>query len=226
VSHPAIILRIYRQRLVDAGACHDGLALYDAIAAMAKARGDRRARKRLRVRWTPLHAVWLASAYPAWACWAEAHGIVPHLRGADLVGANLGGADLRGANLRGADLRGANLYGADLRGANLYKGGWTAQPATSAPYGADLRGANLRGANLYGADLRGADLRGANLYGADLRGANLRGANLYGADLRGANLVGANLVGANLRGAYRLHDPPAGWAADSSGYLSRKTSAS
>lgn len=46
-------------------------------------------------RWTPLHSVWLAWAYPGHAAWLRDEGIVP--------GANLDGASLRGANLRGAN---------------------------------------------------------------------------------------------------------------------------
>ena len=102
------------------------------------------------------------------------------MRGANLVGANLGCANLGGADLCGANLGCANLGGADLRYA-------------------DIRGANLGGANLCGADLCGANLRGAKLGDANLCGANLRGANLGGADLRGANLRDANLGGADLR---------------------------
>ncbi len=160
-----ITVTIHRSELERAGACADGLALYDAIAAM-QPETDARRGKRLKVRWTPLHRVWLSAAYPSFWWWLYERGLVAEsdLRWANLRGANLGGANLCGANLRGANLGGANLCGADLRLANL-------------------RGANLRWANLGGADLGGANLRGADLRGANLRGANLGGANLRGADL-------------------------------------------
>ena len=111
-AYPHMIVRIHRARLVEARACQDGLAIYDAIAGLAEARGDKRARKRLRITWTPLHSVWLAVAHPNHALWLEQQGMIPPIRGA-----NLGGANLYGANLGGADLGGANLGGANLRGA-------------------------------------------------------------------------------------------------------------
>jgi len=155
-----ILLTIRRKDLVTAGACKEGLALYDAIAAMQQETDARRG-KRIKVRWTRLHRLWIATAYPSFWAWLQDRGIAPEI---SLRGADLRGADLRGAYLRGAYLYGADLYGADLRGADLY--------------GADLRGADLYGADLYGAYLRGADLRGAYLGGADLCGADLRGADL------------------------------------------------
>ena len=69
-------------------------------------------------------------------------------------------AVMRGANLVGANLGCANLGGADLCGANL---------GCANLGGADLRYADIRGANLGCANLGGADLCGANLGGADLR---------------------------------------------------------
>ena len=137
MTHPHIILRIHRARLVEAKACEKGIALYDQIAALATARGDKRAAKRLRITWTPLHSVWLAVVHPSYARWLEEQGMIPPLRSASLYGAHL-----RGAYLYGADLRGASLVGADL-------------------VGTDLRGASLVGADLVGTDLRGADLRAA-----------------------------------------------------------------
>jgi len=142
-------------------ACVEGIALWRSIATRSP-----KGRLRVRVKWTPLHDVWLAVAYPGFSGWLRDWGLVPR---ANLGGANLGGANLRGANLYGASLRGADLRGADLRGA-------------------DLRGADLRGADLGGADLGGADLGGADLGGADLYGANLGDADLYGANLGDANL--------------------------------------
>ena len=118
-----------RDDLVSRGACRDGLAMFDAIAAL---RGKRR---KIRLEWSSLSWFWLEADGRRFASWLYGQGLVPmpSFRGANLRGANLRGADLRGADLYGANLRGADLYGADLYGANLY-------------------GANLRGANLYGAN--------------------------------------------------------------------------
>ncbi len=140
----AIKVEITREELTAHNACKDGIALFEACCRRFKGGA-----RKVRVDWTPLHAVWSAVAYPSFTGWARDVGIIPmaNLSGANLRGANLSGADLRDADLSGANLRGADLYGANLRGANLR--------------GADLSGANLRGANLRGADLRGADLYGA-----------------------------------------------------------------
>jgi uncharacterized protein YjbI with pentapeptide repeats len=93
-----------------------------------------------------------------WNDWRKRNAdIRPELRGANLLGVDLGGADLRGADLFGATLAGADLNGADLRDALLFA-------------------ANLHGADLYAANLSGADFQKANLTGADLRGADLSGA--------------------------------------------------
>jgi len=153
-----IIISITETALRAEDPCVDGLDLFRAIKRHqdeVRAAEGKPLRRGLRVRWTRLHGLWLAAAYPSMAGWLADKGIVPQV--------SLPFADLRGANLRGADLDGANLRGADLDGANL-------------PF-ANLDGANLRGANLDGANLRGANLDGANLDGANLRGANLRGAN-------------------------------------------------
>jgi uncharacterized protein YjbI with pentapeptide repeats len=180
-----ITVTLYRSDLIRNQACSDSLKIFDAIAGMQSVDDVRRDR-RIKVRWSPLHRVWLSAAYPHIWAWLYARGLVPdvylgtsNLRCADLSGADLSGANLRGANLRYADLRYADLSGANLRGANLR--------------GANLRGADLRGANLRGANLRYVDLIGADLGGANLRGANLRGANLRGADLRYVDLIGADL---------------------------------
>ena len=94
-----ITITIQRATLVKLQACTEGLALYDAIAAQQPA-SDARRSKRLRFRYTPLHCVWLASAYPGFASWLIARALVPLL---SLESANLRGANLGGANLRGAD---------------------------------------------------------------------------------------------------------------------------
>ena len=108
----------------------------------------------------------------------------PHLRRANLAGADLSSADLSSANLSDADLRGVNLIGANLSDADLR--------------GAKLVQAELVETNLFGANLRRADLLGAYLFGANLGEADLVGANLVGADLRAARLVKADLSGAKL----------------------------
>lgn len=56
----------------------------------------------------------------AWIAWRRKHpGVVPNLRNAELMKADLAGASGVGANLYRADLTGANLYGANLQGVNL-----------------------------------------------------------------------------------------------------------
>jgi len=111
-----ISVTIYRSRLVALGACEEGLALYDAIAAL-QTESDPRRNRRVRIaRWTPLHAVWIRCQYPSFAAWLEEQDLIPR---ANLDGANLRYANLRYANLDGANLRYANLVGANLAGANL-----------------------------------------------------------------------------------------------------------
>jgi len=187
----SIILRIYRRDLLAAAACANGLAVYDAIAAMALARGDERATKRLRLRWTPLHALWLASAYPSDARWLVEEGIVPAVA---MYGAPLDGASLDGASLDGASLRNASLDGASLRNASLRN--------------AFLDGASLRNASLDGASLRNASLDGASLDGASLRNASLVGASLVDASLRNAFLDGAYWSKSRPAPDGWTHDPP------------------
>jgi uncharacterized protein YjbI with pentapeptide repeats len=140
----AITVSLWRCTLVKHRACDEGLAAFDAIASL-QPESDTRRLRRVRVYWTPLHAVWLAAAMPSFSSWLIGEGLLPMLT---LSRANLYGADLSGANLYGADLSRANLSGANLSGANL-------------------SGANLSRANLSGANLYGADLSGANLYGSD-----------------------------------------------------------
>jgi len=215
-----LVITISLADLEAAGACDSGLAYYRE-ARDAAGRGPRP----LRIVWSALAYVWLATSAPGYCDWLVRAGVLPRW---DLQGYNLSGANLRGANLSGADLRGADLSGADLSRADL---SWANLR------GADLSWANLRGANLSradlswanlrGADLSGADLSGADLSGADLSGANLSGANLRGADLSGANLSraylrGADLSGANLSRAYRpTGEIPEGYTRSESGHLTK-----
>ena len=78
-----ISVSIRRKTLVRLGACEDGLALFDAIAAQQP---DGRRDRICIARWTPLHGVWAWMTCAGFARWAEQHGIVPSadLRGADL----------------------------------------------------------------------------------------------------------------------------------------------
>jgi len=159
-----LTVTIHRRALQRHGACEEGLALFDAIKGCAdgeRAAAGKPARKGLVVRWTRVHAIWMATVYPAFSRWLNDHDLIPaiNLTCADLTCADLTRANLTRANLYGADLTRANLTGADLTRA-------------------DLTRANLTGANLYGADLYGADLYGANLYGANLYGANLTRAKI------------------------------------------------
>lgn len=56
----------------------------------------------------------------AWNAWRKEHpGVVPNLKDADLMKADLAGGSGTGANLYRANLIGANLYGANLQGVNL-----------------------------------------------------------------------------------------------------------
>lgn len=121
---------------------------------------------------------------------ANARGLAPagrfaDLQDADLWGANLVNADLWGANLQGADLSNADLRGVNLRGANVR--------------GAKMRGADLRGSNLRASDFSGVDLRDAKLHNSNLSGITLRNANLSNAGFHGVNLYGANLGNTNLQ---------------------------
>ena len=151
-----ITVSIRRADLVAENACNPWLALFDvlkthqdeqrarSIGPEGSPQAARGPRAGLVVRWSRLHALWLASAYPSFASWLVERGIVPQV---SLISASLRGANLDGASLRGASLDGANLDSASLRGASLR--------------GANLAFASLDGANLDGASLRGASLRGA-----------------------------------------------------------------
>jgi uncharacterized protein YjbI with pentapeptide repeats len=142
------MIDISRDDLVRHNVCQRGLDMFDAIATMHGCAS------RIQIEWTPLHAVWLASADPGAAGWLQRGGLIPDadLSGMRLSRSSLSLAYLLRANLQKADLRGANLsramlVQADLRGADLRR--------------ADVRGANLSGANLDGADIREADLSGS-----------------------------------------------------------------
>lgn len=104
-----IVVTLCRSALKRAGACADGLSLFDAIASQQPASDARRLR-RIKVRWTRLHQLWAATAYPTFYGWLRDNGLAPQL-------------SMRHANLRGANLRGADLYGANL-------GDWERDPAT------------------------------------------------------------------------------------------------
>ncbi len=148
-----ITVRANPEKLAAMGACPSAIAwLRDTIAHQDEARARRGLRPlpHLRVRWTPLHGLWLAVTRPGDHAWAVARGVIP---GHELTRANLAGANLAGADLTRAYLAGANLAGAYLAGANLA--------------GAYLTRANLAGANLAGANLAGANLAGARRYALD-----------------------------------------------------------
>jgi len=121
-----ISVSLWRSALERHDACSEGMALFEAIAAMQPAT-DKLRTKRIRVKnWTLLHQFWLVSAYPRLAGWLRDEGLVPWIsvRGANLQGANLYGADLYGANLYGANLRGASLQGANYPIGDV-PDGWT-----------------------------------------------------------------------------------------------------
>ncbi len=114
-----ITITLTRQELDDAGACDEGMDLFESLREM-QGHADH-----VSVEWTPLAHLWLTVACRDFARWLLEEGLIPrlsldraYLRGADLRGADLSGADLRGADLRGADLSGAYLRGADLPGAD------------------------------------------------------------------------------------------------------------
>ncbi len=111
-----IIVHITEKDLTEKQACAEGVKFWRTLATLSP-----KGNLRVRVKWTPLHFVWLMSTQPSFTSWALDKGLIPgaNLVGAYLRGANLDGAYLRGANLGGAYLRGANLGGAYLVGANL-----------------------------------------------------------------------------------------------------------
>lgn len=121
----------------------------------------------------------------AWNKWRRDHPeIIPQLRSAilvraDLAGVQLGETDLTGANLGGANLIDANLSRATLANANLH----------SAELGsANLVAANLSRCSLILADCHTADLSHSNLFGAGLLGTNLRSAELSNSNFAAATI--------------------------------------
>jgi uncharacterized protein YjbI with pentapeptide repeats len=113
--------------------------------------------------------------------------IIPDLRKANLVDADLEGANLEKANLVNADINDTYLIKANLSGADLSY--------------ADLRWTTLFGAKLNDAKLAGADISQARLNGADFTKSNLINANLTTSTLSRTNFSGANLRGVDLSGA-------------------------
>lgn len=112
-----ISVTIVRTTLVANDACHEGLEIFDTIAAM-QPETDARRLKRLRiVKWTPLHQLWLSAAYPSYSSSLRGRGIIPWI---DLRGANLEGAYLEGAYLRGAYRPTGDLPDGWVRGTDGY----------------------------------------------------------------------------------------------------------
>ena len=107
-----ITVSIRRADLVAENACNPWLALFDvlkthqdeqrarSIGPEGSPQAARGPRAGLVVRWSRLHALWLASAYPSFASWLVERGIVPQV---SLISASLDGANLDGASLRGAN---------------------------------------------------------------------------------------------------------------------------
>ena len=109
----------------------------------------------------------LSQGVDTWNQWRlDNPDLQPHLRGVDLIEANLSGADLSRVDFFEADLRRANLACANLFEADLSK--------------ACLIEADLLEADLTEAFLINADLTEANLFGAVLSRANFIGTNLTG----------------------------------------------
>ena len=101
----ALYYVLRRADLVAACACADGLALYDAIAALqggvrvtVRLRSGERVSRlradRIRLRLDGVGGLWLAALYPGHASWLRERMGMPAL--------NLYSANLRGANLSGA----------------------------------------------------------------------------------------------------------------------------
>jgi uncharacterized protein YjbI with pentapeptide repeats len=184
-----ITVSILRSDLVRKNIYSEGLAFYDELKSMfdkQRVSEGKFACRGIRIRWTRVHSLWLATAFPDFAQWLTAYGLIPNaylvganLKNANLVNAYLPFANLAEANLENACLAGTNLKNAHLARANL-KNAYLEDTYLS---GADLGNANLKSATLVGANLEGADLSHANLAGANLRSANLTRAKLYGADL-------------------------------------------
>ncbi|MFZ4826677.1 MAG: pentapeptide repeat-containing protein [Phototrophicaceae bacterium] len=136
------------------------------------------------------------------------------LKGASLVGLNLGATRIGEVNFEKADLTNAIFTKADLMKANFTRAVLNHADLSQAKIwnalfiGAQLRGCNLQNAELVKSSLKNADLQEADMrhaalyeasfYGANLTRASLQDAQLWAADLRGANLTNAQLVGAKL----------------------------
>ena len=111
-----VFVSITRKELEAAGACAEGLQLFDSVAWNGQWSGE----------WTQLRDIWLAVGAPGFAGWLRGKRMIPsanlsraYLSGAYLSGAILSGANLSYANLYCADLSRANLSRADLSGAYL-----------------------------------------------------------------------------------------------------------
>ena len=96
-----VLVSITRAELESAGACTEGIDLYDACCRRFKG-GVRKVKVD---RWEPIHTIWLLRAYPSFWSWLVSKDLIPR------------------ANLYGADLSRANLYGA-YRGTDPAPAGW------------------------------------------------------------------------------------------------------
>ena len=99
-----IKIRLHRNELIRAGACSEGMKLFDSL----QKRGV------FRSQWTSLHMIWFSLTYPDFSSWMIEKGLLPRV---NLSDANLSGANLSYANLSDANLSGAILSYANLRGA-------------------------------------------------------------------------------------------------------------
>lgn len=215
---PRISVSLWRGALTRLDAPAEHLALFDQMAALQPP-SDPRRHKRLRLRWTRLSQLWLATSHREFGAWLRRSGLAPtlsfdgvDLRGIEVPGADLSRTDFSGASLAGARLAEANLFDcllvsadlteADIEGAQLPRANLTAADLWRAGLsGANLGAAILRQADLTEANLTQANLNGAVLDHADLSRANLAGATLIDAHLGSARLIEANLTGARLRRA-------------------------
>ncbi len=169
----------------------------------------------------PEHLKILKKGVEVWNRWREEEpGVLPDLRGAYLIGADLSElnlseaslseaylyrtdlsvtdlnrTDLREADLRKADLMGADLHKADLSEANLSEANLSVADFSESK----LRDTDIRKAYLHRADLMGADLHKADLSEANLSEANLSVTNLSESKLRETNLIGADFRNAVCR---------------------------
>jgi uncharacterized protein YjbI with pentapeptide repeats len=131
------------------------------------------------------HLEILAKGVKAWNKWREGHPrLMPNLRKANLLRANLRAIDLSGVNLIDANLESADLIDAHLCGAVLI--------------GANLDSTNLARSHFTSADLAHARIRDSNIALADFTYVNLSGAIMHRANLNSVDLSYANLSGAEL----------------------------